>query len=64
MHTSEEATHIYLLSVLPHEHPELKIFIEKMITDKATEKTKIDIVSEDQVQVVAERIKAEIETHS
>lgn len=64
LHTSTEATHIYLLSVLPSEHPELKTFIEKMIKDKATDKTKIDIVSEDQVQVVAERIKAEIETHS
>ena len=33
-----------------------------MIKDKSTEKTMVDIVSEEQVMVV-ERIKVEIETH-
>lgn len=63
LNTSEEAKHIYLLSVLPHEHPELKTFIEKMIMDKSSDNTKIDIVSEDQVEVVAERIKLEMDAH-
>ena len=64
LNTSEEAKHIYLLSVLPHEHPELKKFIEKMITDKSTPNTKIDIISEEQVGLVATTIKSEIDAHA
>ncbi|MDE3182228.1 MAG: hypothetical protein KGM16_02305 [Bacteroidota bacterium] len=63
LNTSEEAKHIYLLSVLPHEHPELKKFIEKMITDKSTPTTKIDIISGEQVGLVATTIKSEIDAH-
>lgn len=62
--SANEAIHIYLLSVLPHEHSELKHFIEKMITDKSTDKTKINIVSEDDVEKVTKRIRQEIEAHS
>jgi hypothetical protein len=63
LNTSKEAKHIYLLSVLPHEHPELKTFIIKMITDKCTDGTMVEVVSEDEVGLVAERIKHEIENH-
>ena len=63
LNTSEEAKHIYLLSVLPKEHPELKRFIEKMIKDKSTERTMVDIISEDQVDIITQAIKSEIDNH-
>ena len=64
LNTSAEPKHIYLLSVLPHGHPGLKAFIKKMITDKSTDNTEIDIVSEEQVQDITEKIKLEIDSHS
>lgn len=63
LNTSGEPKHIYLLSILPKEHPELKNFIKKMITDKSTPNTKIDIISEDQIDLVASTIKSEIDAH-
>lgn len=63
LNTSGEPKHIYLLSILPKEHPELKNFIKKMITDKSTPNTKIDIISEDQIDLVARTIKSEIDAH-
>ena len=63
LNSSVEAIHIYLLSVLPNEHSELRNFIKKMIEEKSTDKTKIDIVSEDQIEAVTKRIKHEIDTH-
>ena len=62
--SSDEPVHIYLLSVLPHEHPELKKFINKKIKEKSTDKTKIEIISEDQGDTVAKKIKREIESYS
>lgn len=64
LNSSSEPVHIYLLSILPHEHPELNRFISKKIKSKMTDKTKIDIVSEEQIDSIAKKIKREIESHS
>jgi hypothetical protein len=64
LNSSSEAMHIYLLSVLPHEHPELDKFITKKIKEKATKNIKIDLVSENEIEIVAKRIKKEIDKHS
>jgi hypothetical protein len=64
LNSSSEPVHIYLLSVLPHEHPELNRFISKKIKSKITDKTKINIVSEEQIDSIAKKIKREIESHS
>ncbi len=64
LNSSKENLHIYLLSVLPHDHEELSKFITKKIKSKSTAKTKIDIVSEDQIDVIMKKIKKEIDSHS
>ncbi|MBL7769303.1 MAG: DUF3037 domain-containing protein [Flavipsychrobacter sp.] len=61
--SATEPVHIYLLSVLPHEHPELNNFITKKIQSKSTDKTKIEIISEEQLEMAAKKIKQEIEQH-
>lgn len=62
--SSSESLHIYLLSVLPHEYPELTSFITKKIEEKGTENLKVDLVSEHEIPQFAKKIKAEIEQHS
>jgi hypothetical protein len=64
LHSSSEKLHIYLLSVLPHEHPELDNFINKKIKEQATKNIKIDLVSENEIEIVARQIKKEIDKHS
>jgi hypothetical protein len=61
--SSKEPLNIYLLSVLPHEHPELKKFIEKKIRSKSTEKTCIHIVAEEEVETIAKKIKRQMDKH-
>ena len=46
------------------EHPELDKFITKKIKEKATKNIKIDLVSENEIEIVAKRIKKEIDKHS
>ena len=64
LNSSKEEMHIYLLSVLSHEHPELDKFIATKIKEKATKNVKIDLVSEDGIEAVAKRIKKQIDKHS
>lgn len=64
LNSASEPVHIYLLSVLPHEHPELNKFINKKIKSKSTDKTKIEIISEEQLEKAAKKIKREIEQHT
>jgi hypothetical protein len=64
LNSSTEEVHIYLLSVLPHDHSELNKFINKKIKEKATKNMKIDLVSENDIDGVAKRIKKEIDRHS
>lgn len=64
LNSASEPVHIYLLSVLPHEHPELNKFISKKIKSKNSDKTKIELISEEQLDKTAKRIKREIDNHS
>jgi Protein of unknown function (DUF3037) len=64
LNTSEEPRHIYLLSVMPHRHPELKSFIKKMISEKGTKNTKIDVISEEGARDITKAIQLEIEEHT
>lgn len=64
LRSSTEEMHIYLLSVLPHDHPELGQFISTKLKEKATKNIKIDLVFEHGIDVVAKRIKKEIDQHS
>lgn len=63
LNTSKEPLSIYLLSVLPHDHPELTTFITKKIQAKSTENTKVVVVSEASVEPLIKKIKKEIESH-
>ncbi len=64
LNSSKEPLHIYLLSVLPNDYPELTSFITKKIKAKSTEKIKIDLVSEINIEMIAKKIKKEIESYS
>lgn len=61
--TAQEPVHIYLLSVLPTENFELDRFIINKIKDKATDNVEIDLISENDIDRVAKRIKGQIEKH-
>jgi len=63
LNSSSEAIHIYLLSVFPHDHPELNKFINKKIKEKATDNLRIDLVSEDHIEPIAKKIKKQIDSH-
>jgi hypothetical protein len=62
--TAHEPIHIYLLSVLPTENSDLDRFIAKKIKEKATDNVKIDLISEDEIDRIAMKIKREIDKHS
>ncbi|MGB8190841.1 MAG: DUF3037 domain-containing protein [Chitinophagaceae bacterium] len=63
LNSSQEQLNIYLLSVLPHDHPELTNFINKKIKSKSTANTQVFIISENEIEVVAKEIKSKIEAH-
>jgi hypothetical protein len=60
LNSSKEPLCIYLLSVLPHEHPELTGFINKKFKSKSTKNTKIEIVNENNIDQVAKKIRKQI----
>jgi hypothetical protein len=64
LNSSKEQLHIYLLSVLPYDHPELTNFINKKIKSKSTNNTKVEIVSENNIETFTRKIKKQIDTHS
>lgn len=61
--STKESIHIYLLSVFPHEHPELDKFIKQKIKGKKFANLKVDLVSEDNIEKVVQKIKKEIDSH-
>lgn len=60
LNSAKEALCIYLLSVLPHEHPELTKFINKKFKSKSTENMKIEIVNENNIDQIAKKIRKQI----
>jgi hypothetical protein len=64
LNSSDEPLNIYLLSILPNEHPELTSFINTKISSKSTSNTKVHIISEENVDDIAKNIKRQIEEHS
>jgi hypothetical protein len=62
--SAKEPMHLYILSVLPTDHTEMEKYIFKKLRAKATDKVKIDLVSEDKIGPIVKRIKREIEGHS
>lgn len=63
LNSSKEPLYIYILSVLPHEHPELTNFINKKFKSKSTKNTQIEIVNEKNIEQVAKKIKKQIMAH-
>jgi Protein of unknown function (DUF3037) len=63
LNSAKEPLHIYLLSVLPHDHPELTNFITKKIKSKSTDNARVQIVSEKEIEGFAKKIKREIDSH-
>jgi hypothetical protein len=63
LNSAKEPMCIYILSALPHDHPELNNFINKKFKSKSTEYTKIEIVNESNVDKVVKKIKKQIVEH-
>jgi hypothetical protein len=61
--SSKEPLCIYLLSVLPHDHPELTNFINKKFKSKSTDNTKVQIVNESNIDQLTKKIKKQIIEH-
>jgi len=64
LRTARESMHIYLLSVLPNDNSELERFVVKKIKEKTADNVKIDLISEDEIDHIAKKIKKEIDKHS
>lgn len=64
LQSSKDEIHLYLLSKLPREHPELTKIIKKKL-DKAQfgDHVKVELVTEKNAEKFARRIKKEIEEH-
>lgn len=62
--SAEELIHIYLLSLLPSDHPELNNFIKHKIDEKSTGNLKVELISENNIEKVVTEIKKEIDRHS
>jgi hypothetical protein len=62
--STKEVIHIYLLSLFPHDHPELNNFIKHKINEKSTESLKVELVSESNIEKVVKKIKKELDRHS
>jgi hypothetical protein len=60
---AKEPLHIYLLSVMPHDHPELEKFITKKLREKSTEHTTVEIVKEENVANFTRRIRRQMDKH-
>ena len=64
LESASEKIHLYLLSVLPHEHEELISFISKKFNErKTTEKVQIDLVTVGQIDPLVRQIKNDIDKH-
>lgn len=63
LYSAKEPIYIYLLSVFPHEHPELTSFINKKFKSKSTKNTRIELVNENNIEKVAKKIKKQILEH-
>ncbi len=62
--TSKEPLHVYLLSKLPAHHPELNNFIKKKLGDmKLENKVTVELISGDNAEKFARKIKKEIDKH-
>jgi hypothetical protein len=64
LRSTNEPIHVYLLSKLPSQHPELKKFIKKKLGNiKHGKNITVELVSEMDAEKFAKRIKKEIEQH-
>lgn len=59
--STKESLHIYLLSVLPLDHPELNAFIQHKIKRMSSDKLKVELVLENNIGKVVKKIKKEID---
>jgi len=65
LRTSEEPIHVYLLSKLPSQHPELKKFIKKKLGNiRLNSKVSVELISDDAAEKFSRRIKKEIEENT
>jgi hypothetical protein len=63
--SSNEPIHVYLLSKLPSQHPELKSFIKKKLGKVVVgNKITVELISELDAEKFAKKIKKEIDTHN
>ncbi len=63
--TSDERLHVYLLSKLPAHHPELNHFIEtKLGNVKLADRVTVELVSGDNAESFARKIKEEMDQHN
>jgi hypothetical protein len=62
--TAGEPIHVYLLSLLPHGHPELDNFIKHKIIEKSTGNLTVELVSENDIEKVVQKIRKEIDHHA
>lgn len=64
LQTSKEPIHVFLLSKLPEEHRELETFIKRKLGKvQFSNNVTIELVSEDNVEKFAKKIKKQIEEH-
>lgn len=61
--TSSEPVSVYLLSVLP-DSEDLKLFIKNKLNDREIDSSKIQIVTEDEIETLTDRILSDIKNHS
>lgn len=63
LNVAKEPLHIYLLSVMPNDHPELELFINKKLQGKSTKHTHVEIVKEENVDAFTDKIKLQMDKH-
>lgn len=63
LNTSNEKSHLYLLSILPKQDHSTNNFIRDFLCSKSSKKVKVEIVTPENIELITKELKEEIELH-